>query len=99
MFLRARTSRVSDMRSKRPARTIATHVRSVVIEMKLSLVLFVLFHSASKALALQRGRVLIEPVPLQDVHLEFDSWYDKSVSLNRDYIMGLDNDRMLKTFR
>lgn len=43
--------------------------------------------------------VLLEPVPLHDVELHHDSRYDRAVSLNRDYILELDNDRLLHSFR
>ena len=48
---------------------------------------------------LLKGSGFIEPVPLQDVTLEPNSQFDKAVSLNREYLMGIDNDRLLKTFR
>lgn len=41
----------------------------------------------------------IQPVPLEDVELEKDSHFDKAVSLNREYLLGVDSDRLLKTFR
>lgn len=41
----------------------------------------------------------IEPVPLQDVRLKPDSRFDKAVSLNREYLLGINSDRLLKTFR
>ena len=42
---------------------------------------------------------LIQPVPLQDVQLKHNSQFDKAVSLNTEYILGIDSDRLLKTFR
>ena len=42
---------------------------------------------------------LIQPMPLQDVQLKHNSQFDKAVSLNTEYILGIDSDRMLKTFR
>jgi len=41
----------------------------------------------------------IEAVPLQDVKLEHNSQYDKAVSLNKEYILGIETNRLLKTFR
>jgi hypothetical protein len=41
----------------------------------------------------------IEPVPLHDVKLEYNSQYDKAVSLNKEYILGIETNRLLKTFR
>lgn len=41
----------------------------------------------------------IRPVPLQNVQLQPGSQFDKAVSLNREYLLGLDSNRLLKTFR
>lgn len=54
---------------------------------------------ACTAQAIKHTSGTIEPVPLQDVTLKYDSRYDKAVSLNREYILGLDTDRLLKNFR
>lgn len=42
---------------------------------------------------------VIQPVPLQDVQLQYNSQFDKAVSLNKEYLLELDTDRLLKTFR
>ena len=41
----------------------------------------------------------IQPVPLEDVMLQAGSQFDKAMSLNKKYLLGIDSDRMLKTFR
>lgn len=46
-----------------------------------------------------QGSADIQPVPLQDITLRYNSRYDKAVSLNREYILGIETDRLLKNFR
>ena len=59
-----------------------------------------LFILISGFVALSATRdVSIEPVPLHNVALRYDSRYDRAVSLNRDYILELEDDRMLHSFR
>ena len=41
----------------------------------------------------------LEAIPLEDVRLKLDSRFDKAVSLNKEYLLGIDSDRLLKTFR
>lgn len=41
----------------------------------------------------------IDAVPLQDVKLEHNSQYDKALSLNKEYILGIETDSLLKSFR
>ena len=42
---------------------------------------------------------LISPFPLDEISLAAGSLYDKALSLNRDYILLLDPDQLLHTFR
>lgn len=42
---------------------------------------------------------LISPFPLNEVSLEPSSPFGKAVALNRDYMMSLDTEQLLHTFR
>lgn len=58
-----------------------------------------LVQCAAFAHANDSDKKFIQPVPLQDVTLEANSRFDKAVSLNKEYLFGIDSDRLLKTFR
>ena len=46
-----------------------------------------------------KDAAFIQPMPLEDVQLKPGSVFDKAVSLNKEYLLAVDFDRMLKTFR
>ncbi len=46
-----------------------------------------------------KDAAFIQPVPLENVVLKPGSAFHKAVSLNKEYLLAVDFDRMLKTFR
>ena len=42
---------------------------------------------------------LISPFPLNEIRLEPNSMFGKAVALNREYMMSLDTEQLLHTFR